>query len=638
MLATLFAGRGCPVSLVVEARESSVSSRTDVPSRRRLDSWKAVASHFGRDVTTVRRWERREGLPIHRLFHEKLGSIYAFTDELDAWWTARTARDARPEDQVLARENDLDADPVEPVGSAPQDTTAPTASEEETRPRAVAGKRRIVGVAIVLASAALLLAVIRGPDALKAWRDARSRAVAAPARAATPGVAVLPLFNVAGGDGDSYFADGMTTAVTAELAAIKSLKVIAFTSAKRYRERGGRSLAAIGDELGVDWIVQGSVERTGERVRITIGLTRADEGRPVWSKPFERPIDGILDLQAEIARAVMAQILGPETAAGESMRRANQVDIRAYELYLRGEFHVEQLNPVSLERAVDYFTQAVGADPGFAVAWAGLAKANLLQEMWGNAGHRGRENEVRRATLKALALDPDLAEAHDVMGRAFLMYDLDWAAAEAAFRKAVAEAPSLAVAYNGYSLLLQTLVRYDEALTASAKARELDPMAAWSWTEEGRALYRARRHGDAEARYKRALAIDPGFAPAVDRLAQLYLVQRRLPEARSMIALLERLPSSRSARRLRAWLAAVEGDRATALEASAELNNRHVVLITLGDHDAAFVELDRAVVNGSLPGFGFGNPELDPVRRDPRFARIVARLGLPVDKLVALGR
>jgi TolB-like protein/Tfp pilus assembly protein PilF len=619
-----------------------VSPGAENPSRKRLESWKAVAAHFGRDVTTVRRWERREGLPIHRLFHEKLGSIYAFTDELDAWWAARTARervsDTALEDQVEDEGTLPDSAPSDPEPSAASVAVA-TEDEDEVRARARSTRRRAAAAAVASMSVAVFLGVTRGPDALKAWRDARGRVVATPAGAAPAGIAVLPLVSVAGGAAEPYFSDGMTTALTAELAAIKSLKVIAFTSAKRYRERGGRSLAAIGDELGVDWIVQGAVERTGGRVRITLGLTRADGEQQVWSKPFERPIQGILDLQAEAAHAVMVQILGPDTPTRDArdLRRATSVDTRAYELYLRGEFHTEQLNPVSLARAVGYYTQAVANDPGFAPAWAGLAQANFLQEHWGNAKIGERASEVRRATLKALSVDPSNAEAHDVMGRIFLIYDRDWAAAEAAFRKAIAEAPSFPDAYNGYSILLQTLVRTDEALAAAAKARELDPMAAWAWAEEGRTFYRARRYGDAEARYKRALAIDPGFAPAVDRLAQLYLVQRRLPEARSMIALLERLPSSRSARRLRAWLAAVEGDRAAALSAAAELNNRHVVLITLGDHDAAFVELDRAVGDGTLPGFGFGNPELDPVRRDPRFARLAARMGLPVDKLVALG-
>jgi Tfp pilus assembly protein PilF len=313
------------------------------------------------------------------------------------------------------------------------------------------------------------------------------------------------------------------------------------------------------------------------------------------------------------------------------------VSLAAYELYLRGEFHVEQLNPVSLARAVDYFTQAVAADPDLAVAWAGLAKAEFLKESWGDARHGERAGAARQATLKALALDPDLAAAHDMMGRMFLLYDRDWSGAETAFRKAIADAPSFAVAYNGYSILLQTLARHDEAVAAAVKARELDPMAPWAWSEVGRALYRARRFAEAEARYTRALDLDPGFAPAVDRLAHLYLLQRRAAEARDAIGRLERLPSSRrdGTLPLRAWLDVVEGKAVGARQPDERFQRRPGILVATGRHDDALTVLERGAADGTLAGFALGNPELDPLRRDPRFARIVASMRLPVDRFVA---
>jgi TolB-like protein/tetratricopeptide (TPR) repeat protein len=593
-----------------------------------------VAAHFGRDVTTVRRWERREGLPVHRLFHEKLGSIYGFTDELDAWWAARTARERAPE----AR-NPTD----EPAGSITESSGATTDAEpdEEVRRSDRLPSRRALAAAAVLASVTVFLGVTRGPGALETWRNAGNGPIATAVPTATAGVVVLPFVNAAAEpDLESYFTDGMTMAVTAELAAFRSLKVIAQTSAKRHRPRDGRPLPTVARDLGVDWVLQGSVGRSGDRVRIDLELTRAGGERPIWIKRFERPIAGVLELQADIARAVLAQMLGPDAVSRETRRerRDAAIDVRAYELFLRGEFHTEQLNPVSLARAADYYTQAVANDPGFAPAWAGLAQANFLQEHWGNARIGERAGEVRRATLKALALDPSNAEAHDVMGRIFLIYDRDWAAAEAAFRKAIAEAPSFPDAYNGYSILLQALVRTDEALGAAAKARELDPMAAWAWAEEGRAFYRARRYSEAEDRYKRAVALDPGFAPAVDRLVQLYLLQRRIPEARRALDQLERLPSARGGRDSRAWLEAVEGNGAAARRAAAGLAHSHRVLIALGDYDAAIADLERSAADGTLSGFTLANPELDPIRRDPRFARIVAGLGLPVDRLVALGR
>ena len=623
--ASVFAARRRVVcSDVSDARPAPPAPAPAPASRTRLESWKAIASHFGRDVTTVRRWERREALPIHRLFHDKLGSVYAFTDELDGWWAART--------HGAGADAATSGPPASPEGDGGADG-------ERTRPRRWLA---VFAAAVAGAGAAVLLLVrpILGPRDVP---PAAERTVAGTAAAgfatgtAAASIVVLPLA-AAAGDVEPAFADGMTTAITAELAAFRSLKVIAPASARRVRERGERDGSRIGQTLGVGWILDGTVERAPSRVRLALRLSTAGSGDPVWTARFDRPIAQVLELQAEVGRAVAGKMLPPAVVARETARprRVGPVDEGVYETYLRGEFHEDQLNPASLSRAVDLFTRAVAQDPGFAPAWAGLARASLLQESWGNARAGTRAEDARRATLKALTIDPHLAAGHDVLGRVLLLYDRDWPGAEAAFRRAVAEAPSLAVAHNGYSILLQTLLRTDESLVASAKAVELDPMVAWSWSEHGRALYRARRYADAEQHYRRALALDSGFAPAIDRLVQLYIVERRFTEARRMLAGLERLPSSRRVTPLRAWLAAAEGDATSARRLLAGLSHPFRVHVALGDLDAAFAELDRAADAGALPGFALGNPELDPLRRDPRFARLAERLKLPVDALVNL--
>jgi TolB-like protein/Tfp pilus assembly protein PilF len=617
----VFAGRrGVVCSDVGDARPAPPSGALAPASRTRLESWKAIASHFGRDVTTVRRWERREALPIHRLFHDKLGSVYAFTDELDAWWAART-HGAAP-------------------GAATVGPTAPPTDDApgDTRQR-VRWWSAAAAVAAAAAGAALFL--VRPTLGPRAASPAADRAVDAAEVAglatgtAAASIVVLPL--TAAGAVEPAFADGMTTAITAELAAFRSLKVIAPASARRVRARGAPDGARIGQALGVGWILDGTVERGPSRVHLALRLSTAGSGDAVWAARLDRPIEQVLELQAEVGRAVAAKLLPAAVVTREAARprRVGPVDEGVYESYLRGEFHEEQLNPASLSRAVELFTKAVTDDPGFAPAWAGLARASLLQEFWGDAARGARAEDVRRATLKALALDPHLAAGHDVLGRVLLLYDHDWPGAEAAFRRAIAEAPSLAVAHNGYSLLLQTLVRTDESLVASAKAMELDPMVAWSWSEHCRALYRARRYADAERHYRRALVLDPGFAPAIERLVQLYIVERRFTEAHRMLATLARLPSSRGATRLRAWLAAAEGDQTSARRVLTRLTHPYPVRIALGDIDAAFADLGRAADAGTLAGFAMANPELDPLRQDPRFAELAARLKLPVQALVS---
>jgi Tfp pilus assembly protein PilF len=245
---------------------------------------------------------------------------------------------------------------------------------------------------------------------------------------------------------------------------------------------------------------------------------------------------------------------------------------------------------------------------------------------------------------QALDLDPNLAAAHDTLGRVRLHYDFDWPGAEAAFRRAIELEPGSVAAHNGYTLFLQALMRYDEALAEAGRARALDPLSPMAVTEEGRVFYRARRYAEAEERYERALALDPGFGSALDRLVQLRLAQGRLTEARQALELLEHLPSHRPRRSvaLRAQLEAASGNAEAARRGLAELPEeaslpRAVIRIALGDHDGAFVELERGVGRKVIGPYAWANPEFDPIRSDPRFARLMREMGLPVDRLVSLG-
>jgi Tfp pilus assembly protein PilF len=270
-----------------------------------------------------------------------------------------------------------------------------------------------------------------------------------------------------------------------------------------------------------------------------------------------------------------------------------------------------------------------------------------MKEFWG--GHPRTPalmEEVRRPLERALELDPNLSAAHDTLGRVRLHYDYDWKGAEAAFLRAIELEPSSVVARNGYSLLLQTLMRYDEALVEAARAVALDPLSPLALAEEGRVFYRARRFAEAEERFHRALGLDPGFGSALDRLIQLYLAERRLPEAREALSRLETLPSHRprAFTVLRAHIDAADGNRSAALKRLAALPDypggwaRVVVSTALGDHERALSELDRVVTDKTMGPYAWANPELDPLRSDPRFAALVRRIGLPVDAIVGLGR
>ena len=235
-------------------------------------------------------------------------------------------------------------------------------------PGAAAWRRWIVGAAVAASAAAALMAALspRGaaPAPARSVDAAEIGGLATGTAAAS--IVVLPL--TAAGAVEPAFVDGMTTAINAELASFRSLKVIAPASARRVRERGDRDSAKIGQALGVGWILDGTVERAPSRVRLALRLNTAGSGDAVWTARFDRPIEQILELQAEVGRAVAGKMLPPDVVAREAARarRVGPVDEGVYETYLRGEFHEDQLNPASLSRAVELFTQAVTEDPGFA--------------------------------------------------------------------------------------------------------------------------------------------------------------------------------------------------------------------------------------------------------------------------------
>lgn len=598
------------------------------PAGRRLDSWKAIAAHFGRDVTTVRRWERREGLPVHRLFHSKLGSVYAYTHELDDWWSARRPEKApTPHPSLEALEQDADDSAPPPV---------PTPQRRDLRRLAV-----WAGSGLGLMSA---LAVTPLPHQLSEWLGPRGERTA-DARAADPlirGIAVLPLTDLAADSRGTAFVDGMTAGLVSGLARSDSLKVIGPASVMRYRTAGRPSLTRVARDLDVDAVLEGSLVKVDDRVRLNVTLVHAATRHQLWGGSYDRPLQDVLALQSDIARAVASHV--DRRAAPLERRLAARVRPDAYEAYVEGRAHAQHVTPAGLARAVASFEQAIARDPDFALAHAALAAALIDQGIHGGGEAVHRIAEVRQAVVRALALDPGLAEAHTIAGMVRCWYDWDWSGAEASFRRAIELEPSLVSAHLEYSVLLQTLGRLDEAIASAARAVLLDPQSPLALAGEGRAMYRARRYADAEARYQRALAIDPESGVALDRLAQLYLAKRRAGEARETLDRLERLPSHRPLGALHARLAALSNDAASArrllakLPASTGPQAIAAIHVELGDHDRALAVLDRGVAERTFVPVAWSNPELDPLRSRPQFAGLVRRMGLPADRLVALGR
>src|SRR6266478_9444476 len=382
---------------------------------RRLESWKEIAVYLGRDVTTVRRWEKREGLPVHRLHHSKLGSVYAYATELDAWRDERAPTDAR--DAPDARQG------AQAVRSGAHARTA------------------VVLAALVLALGAGLIWIVRE----------RSPLQPASPNGGIRSLAVLPLQNFSGNPEQDYLSDGMTEALIARLSTIHALRVISRTSAMQYK--GTRKpVPAIAKELNVDALIEGSVLRSGDKIRVSVQLIRADTDEHLWSGTYDRELRDVLALQSDVTQGIARHIESAVTGAQRGSPVAPRtVAPDVYEAYLKGRFALHKKGRAGLEEALQHFQVAVDADVTFAPAYAGLAVAyNDLGTVFFGASPLEVRPKVLAAARKALELDPELVEARVLLADA-LQKDWQWAEAEAEYKQAIALSPSDAGAHASFS-------------------------------------------------------------------------------------------------------------------------------------------------------------------------------------------
>src|SRR5258705_513992 len=383
---------------------------------RRLEAWKQIASYLGRDVTPARGWETREGLPVHRPHHSKLGSVYAYTWELDTWRNERVSG-------ALPPASDSD--------SVPATTWLAGRSI-----KAIVLGGLTIGLLVILAAGFAWF--VRARTTSTASRSARIRALA-----------VLPLENFSGNPEQDYLSDGMTEALISRLSAIHDLRVISRTSVMRFK--GTRKpLPAIGKELNVDALIEGSVMRSGDKIRISVQLIRADTDEHLWSGTYDRELQDVLTLQNEmtygIARHIEVAVNGAQTVSTSAPR---SVAPDVYEAYLKGRFALHKSGRAGLEEALQHFEAAVDTDGTFAPAYAGLAAtySALGLVFYGEPPGETRP-KVLVAARKALELDPELAEARALLANA-LQKNWQWAEAEAEYRRAIDLNPSDAAAHSG---------------------------------------------------------------------------------------------------------------------------------------------------------------------------------------------
>ena len=340
---------------------------------------------------------------------------------------------------------------------------------------------------------------------------------------------MLPFADMSAGKDQEYFADGLSEELLNLLAKLPELRVIGRTSSFQFKGRN-EDLRVIGEKLNVAHILEGSVRKSGEKLRISAQLIRAADGSHLWSETYDRTLDDIFVVQGNIAgevvKALKLTLLGTT-----SVTRSRPVDPEAYNLALQGRFFVERRGQKDLERAVEYFQQSRERDPGYAPAWAGLSQAYARQAGSGYVPAADGYRRAREAAKKSLTLDPQLADAHIAMGWIQNVYDWDWEAADASFRKALALEPGNALALRYAGRLAYTLGRWNEAIDLVNKAIERDPLRPNAYNNLGFVLLAVERDADAEAAFRKTLELDPDGASRHHPIGLALLLQGKTDAA-----------------------------------------------------------------------------------------------------------
>jgi TolB-like protein/DNA-binding winged helix-turn-helix (wHTH) protein/tetratricopeptide (TPR) repeat protein len=455
-------------------------------------------------------------------------------------------------------------------------------------------------------------------------------------------IAVLPLRNLSGDSEQEYFADGMTEALITDLAQISALRVISRTSSMHYKALN-KPLTEIAQELRVDAVVEGSVLRSGGRVRITAELVDTASDKHLWAQSYERELRDVLVLQSEIARTIADEIRVKITPQ-ERMRLATTrvIDPAAHEDYIKGRFYWNKRTEEGLKRGIQYFQQAIDIEPNYAEAYSGLADCWHGLAWYGYMPPKDASLRAKAAATKALELNGSMAEAQTSLAHLSANYDFDWKAAEESFQRAIALNPNYANAHHWYADLLSAMGRHEQAMAESQRARELDPLSpiinAWlGWRYQF-----ARRYDEAIAQYRKTLDLDPNFPPAHLVLGQAYEQKNMLKEATAELEQAVNLSGSGAVYLASlAHVYGVAGRRADALKLIRKLETlaaeQHVssydmalAFVGVNDRDQAFSWLSKAVSDhaGRLMFLNV-EPRFDSVRSDPRYAELVRRLRFP---------
>jgi DNA-binding winged helix-turn-helix (wHTH) protein/TolB-like protein/Tfp pilus assembly protein PilF len=491
---------------------------------------------------------------------------------------------------------------------------------------------------LVIAAGVVLLGLVAG--SIYFWRARESRNLAN--GAGLRSIAVLPFKPLAANDRDESLEMGMADTLISRLSNIKDLKVRPFSAVRRYTKLEDE-VARAGSELNVDAVLDGSIQKSGDRVRVNVRLVKVEGGLVIWTEHFDEKFTDIFAVQDAISRRVGTQ-LAPKLSGNEQrgLGKPGTANTDAYTAYVKGRYFFRKFNPADHQRAAHYFNEAIARDPNYALAYAGLSDTYASAAVNNWTPSKEAVPMAKRAASKALELDGNLAEVHASAAAIKMLYDLDWAGAEGGYKRALELNPNYPETYEVYSYLLSCTGRLDEGIEMAKRGLQVDPLSVAISDDVAGAHYWARHYDEAIAQVRKSIELDPGHAAAYLFMGQAYDLKGSHAEA--IAAYQKAIDLSHRTTNIAGLLGhayAVSGRRSEALKIVKELKeisargyvspyDLALVYTGLGDKDNAINQLNRAYEEraGWIIAIKV-EPMFDPLRSDPRFADLQRRLNYP---------
>jgi TolB-like protein/Tfp pilus assembly protein PilF len=603
---------------------------------KKLVSWKEIAVHLGREIRTVQRWEKTEGLPVRRHEHRKRSTVYAYASELDEWFKKRQPADDPEADAAFEPEPDVTEVSTESDnGNASLAAQSSFAADDHLAvSRQVSagskGKRLAKTLAGVAAIFILAYAVLRWIQPT-AFLQRKVRLV------------VLPFTNLSGDPKQDYFSAGLTDEMITRLGSLdpQRLGVIAAASSNAFR---GKPIAEIGKALDVQYALEGSVRRDGNRVRIDVQLIQVSDQTHLWADSYDRDLNDILRVQDDVGAAVASQIrvaLKPPNGQRRAAVTKRTVNPEAYDAYLRGRFY--WTNRADMHKSIEAYQEAIQQDPQYALAYAGLANGYALmgQVPYDDLPPAEAKPKAREAAEHALQLDPQLAEAHTALANVAFNYDWDFQTAEREFQRAVALGPNDPTPHLWYAHYCIVRNRLSQALEENSRTLELDPVSPVFNTVRAQIEYSARNYDAAIAQGMRVVEQYPYYPLAYIWLGSAYREKKMYAEALEQFSKGRQLTGNQPVMiALYGHALAVSGDAAGARRALADLQHvaqsRYVssvyfaaIQLGLGEKSNALDGLERAYQErNDYLAYLAVDPIADPLRSEPRFTELLHKIGV----------